>query len=371
MRSTDFTYSHEEDPDHARKPVYTFLRAVTESGYKRHNDGYLKRSLPPVEFEYTEPIVQDTVEEVDPASLENLPVGLDGAAYQWTDLHGEGIPGILSEQGGAWFYKRNLSPIGKYPIEFGPLERVACKPNLALTTGAQFMDLAGDGQPDLVVLDGPTPGLYEHEGWQPFRPFTARLNRDTRDPNLKLVDLDGDGYADALITEDNAFIWHASLAEEGFGPARRVAQALDEEKGPRLVFANGTQSVYLADLSGDGLTDLVRIRNGEVCYWPNLGYGRFGAKVTMDHAPHFDHPDQFDQRRIRLVDIDGTGTTDIIYLHRDGVCLYFNQSGNSWSEPLRVFPRVDDLVSIVPIDLLGNGTACLVWSSPLPGDAGR
>ena len=37
------------------------------------------------------------------------------------------------------------------------------------------MDLAGDGQPDLVVLDGPTPGLYEHddaEGWQPFRPFT-------------------------------------------------------------------------------------------------------------------------------------------------------------------------------------------------------
>ena len=29
---------------------------------------------------------------------------------------------------------------------------------------AQFMDLAGDGQPDLVVLDGPMPGLYEHDG---------------------------------------------------------------------------------------------------------------------------------------------------------------------------------------------------------------
>ncbi len=33
---------------------------------------------------------------------------------------------------------------------------------------------------------------------------------------------------------------------------------------------------------GDGLTDWVRIRNGEVCYWANLGYGRFGAKVTMN-----------------------------------------------------------------------------------------
>ena len=58
----------------------------------------------------------------------------------------------------------------------------------------------------------------------------------------------------------------------------------------------------------------MRIRNGEVCYWPNLGYGRFGAKVTMDDAPWFDAPDQFDQRRIRLADIDGSGTTDIIYL---------------------------------------------------------
>ena len=84
-------------------------------------------------------------------------------------------------------------------------------------------------------------------------------------------------------------------------------------------------------MSGDGLTDLVRIRNGEVCYWPNLGYGRFGAKVTMDNAPWFDDPDQFDHKRIRLADIDGSGTTDIIYLHRDGVRLYFNQSGNGWS----------------------------------------
>ena len=50
----------------------------------------------------------------------------------------------------------------------------------------------------------------------------------------------------------------------------------------------------------------MRIRNGEVCYWPNLGYGRFGAKVTMDNAPWFDHPDQFDQKRIRLADIDGS-----------------------------------------------------------------
>ncbi len=383
VRSTDFTYAYEKDPTSARNPVYSLLNSVTQCGYQHEGAGYLKRSLPPLEFSYSLPQVQEVVEEVDAESLANLPTGLDGDSYQWTDLHGEGVPGILTEQGSGWFYKRNLSPLpvkenGKETVKarFAPVESVPVKPNLALASGAQFMDLAGDGQPDLVVTDGPMAGLYEHdkhESWQPFRPFTAPLNRNLRDPNLRFVDLDGDGHADVLITEDDAFVWHASLAEEGFGPARRVAQALDEEKGPRLVFADGTQSIYLADLSGDGLTDLVRIRNGEVCYWPNLGYGRFGAKVTMDHAPWFDAPDQFDQRRIRLADIDGSGTTDIIYLHRDGVRLYLNQSGNSWSalRELPVFPQVDDLVHIQALDLLGNGTACLVWSSSLPGDARR
>ena len=384
VRSTDFTYSDEVDPTDVRNPVYTFLEVVTQTGYRRNGGGYDTRSLPPVEFEYTEPIVQDAVEQVDPESLEDLPLGLDGSAYRWTDLHGEGIPGILSEQAGAWFYKRNLSPIpdkqsnGSEVVKakFAPLETVALKPNAALSGGAEFIDLAGDGYPDLVVMEEPTPGLYAHdeaEGWEPFRPFASRLNRDLRDPNLKFVDLDGDGHADVLITEDDALVWHPSLAEEGFGPARRVAQALDEENGPRIVFSDGTQSIYLADLSGDGLTDIVRIRNGEVCYWSNLGYGRFGTKLTMDNAPWFDHPDQFDHKRVRLADIDGSGTTDIIYLHRDGVRLYFNQSGNGWSQPhqLKAFPRVDDVVSILPTDLLGNGTACLVWSSSLPGDAQR
>jgi len=116
-----------------------------------------------------------------------------------------------------------------------------------------------------------------------------------------------------------------------------------------------------------------RIRNGEVCYWPNLGYGRFGAKVSMSNAPLFDTPDLFDQKRLRLADIDGSGTTDIVYLGRTQVTLYFNQAGNRWSGPqaLTQFPAPDNVASVATVDLLGNGTACLVWSSPLPGDAGR
>ena len=35
-----------------------------------------------------------------------------------------------------------------------------------------------------------------------------------------------------------------------------MSVALQEATGPHVVFADGTQSVYLADMSGDGLSDL-------------------------------------------------------------------------------------------------------------------
>jgi RHS repeat-associated protein len=377
VRSTDLGYADEVEPPDPRAPIHSFVRSATRCGYRREGPGYVRRSLPPVEFDYSVPVVQGTVQDVEPASLENLPSGLDGAAYRWVDLHGEGVPGLLTEQGGAWYYKRNLSPVSDRAVELAAIERVDRAPILALAGGpGQLLDLLGDGLPDVVAFDGAVPGYHRHdgaEGWEPFRPFPARLSRDTRDPAVRFVDLDGDGRADVLISEDDALVWHPSLGEDGFGPALRVPAALDEETGPRLVFADPEQSVHLADMTGDGLVDLARVRNGEVCYWPNLGHGRFGAKVTMDGAPHLDRPDSFDQRRVRLADVDGSGGVDLVYLGGDGVTLHFNQSGNGWSAGQRVaaFPAVDDVAAIQVVDLLGNGTACLVWSSPLPGHATR
>ncbi|SFV14459.1 SpvB/TcaC N-terminal domain-containing protein [Pseudoduganella namucuonensis] len=387
VRSTDLRYAGDDDPggdpEAARAPVYARLAALTQTGYRRTGGGYDASSLPPLEFAYTAAQLQDRVETLDARSLDNLPTGIDGTSYRWTDLHGEGVPGILSEQAGAWYYKANLAPLQAFETateqgaaRFGRTETVAARPNVSLAGPVQLMDLAGDGQPDVVVLDRDAPGLYEHDGawgWKPFRPFPSVLNRDLRGAQLKFIDLDGDGHADLLITEQDTLVWHAALGEDGYGPGRRVAQALDDSDGPRVVFADGAQSIYLADMSGDGLSDLVRIRNGEVSYWPNLGHGRFGRKVAMRRSPRFDHPDQFDHARIRLADIDGSGTSDLIYLHRDGIRIWFNQCGNGWSAcgTLRSFVPLDNLAHVVPLDLLGNGTTCLVWSSPLPGSAGR
>jgi RHS repeat-associated protein len=374
VRSTEFTYDE--------KPIASFITGVSQSGYVRHGNSYLKKYLPPLEFEYSEAVIGREIREVDPADMENLPYGVEGSAYQWVDLDGEGLSGVFTEQGGGWFYKRNESAItrnpatGAFSARFAPIESVATIPNGSPVTAGhwQFLDIAGDGQVDLVEFDRPLAGFYERtddQDWQAFCAFRSLPTMVWNDPNLKFIDLTGDGHADVLITEDQLFTWYPSLAEEGFGPATRVSVATDEDRGPRIVFADGTQTISLADLSGDGLTDIVRIRNGEVCYWPNLGYGRFGAKVTMDDAPWFDSPDEFDPRRILLADTDGSGTTDIIYLGRNQTRFWFNQAGNRWSKAneLPGFPPVDNIASVTVVDLMGNGTACLVWSSPLPGAA--
>ena len=383
VRSTDFTYT--QPPADPLDAVYSFLNAVSQTGYRRQAGGYLRKSLPPVEFEYTRPSIDATVRDVDLDSLENLPSGVDGEGYQWVDLDGEGASGVLGNQGGAWLYKPNWSPANvqlengapKVLPRFGPAETMRSQPARgASALRGQLVDLAGDGHLDLVEYDGSNPGFYAREddgGWRTFTPFASLPALDWRDPNLRFIDLTGDGFPDLLISENEAFLWMRSLAKAGFGPAQRVQQVLDEEKGPNLVLADGTESIFLADMSGDGLTDLVRIRNGEVCYWPNLGHGRFGAKVIMDHAPRFDADDMFDGRRIRLADIDGSGTTDIVHFGTQGTSLYFNLCGNAWSDAcvLQGFPPVENISTANALDLLGTGTACLTWCSPLPGNSQR
>ena len=173
--------------------------------------------------------------------------------------------------------------------------------------------------------------------------------------------------------EDLALRWYRSRARDGFEPARTVSVPSSEDEGPALVFEDGTQSIFTADMTGDGLADLVRVRNAEVSYWPNRGHGGFGARVVMQRAPVFDAPDRFDPRRVRLADLDGTGPTDVVYLGDSGAVLWFNEAGNGWSEAHRLaaIPRTDDVSNVNVVDLLGAGTQCLVWSSPLARDAGR
>ena len=349
------------------------LEQVVQSGYVRHPDGtYVTRSMPALELDYSRAALHHSIQRASASTIENFPAGFQPDRHEWVDLDAEGVPGLLERVPAAWYYRRNLGG-----------GRLASASAVALTPAAgadavrtQFIDLAGDGQVDLAQFGPPLNGFYERTAdaaWTGLTPFPAAPTLAWHDPNVRFVDLDGDGHADLLITEQDVFHWHQSLGEQGFGPREMVSWAEDEDNGPRLVFADGTSSVYVADMSGDGLPDLVRVRNGAACYWPNLGYGRFGARIDMDNAPTFDAPEGFDQRRIRLADVDGTGVADILYIGVDGIQVYFNAAGNGWTagETLPIHPEPDDVAAVTVIDFLGSGTACLVWPAAGPDGALR
>lgn len=359
--------------EYEENPVASLLQKITGIGHLLQARQYSTESMPTLSLGYSKSPALDELVVQD----SDAPFNLAGNAYEWVDLNSEGLPGVLCEQAGSWFYRHNLSANNfidstSTPVpRFGPLELVDPRPAPSLRSHTtRLADLDASGEVD--VVDDSVRGFYERttaDGWTNFRPFSSWPNVDLSQPGVRFVDLTGDGMADIMVTEDEAFSWYRSMGKEGYEAGRRIFQPHDEEKGPRMVWMDpeSAERIYLSDFSGDGLLDLVRIRNGGICYWPSLGYGLFGDKVTMDNAPWFDHIDQFTHDRLHLTDIDGSGTMDLLYLLASGGAnVYRNQAGNGWSDadPLQSFPQIDSISTVSTVDLLGTGCACLVWTRP-------
>ncbi|MCG8475664.1 MAG: hypothetical protein MI784_09335 [Cytophagales bacterium] len=367
-KSLDLFYN-EEQP-------FSLLEKAQNQGYQwdEGQNRYRRKSVPPFQLNYQQPAWNASAVKISPESAMHAPEGIKDYRYMWVDLFSEGIAGILTEKQGCWHYKSNLGE-----GEFSPASPVSQRPSFrGLNYGrTALMDLEASGEKTLVQLDRRPQGFFKldaEDNWEVFRTFESIPNIDWKSGRLHTLDLNGNGKSDLLLSEDNCLRWYSSLGDKGFSVSQKIVQAIDEEQGPALLFNDESQSVFFADMSGDGLSDILRVRNGETVYWPNLGYGRFGAKVAMENAPLFDAAENFNLRNLRLADIDGSGATDLIYLGKKDFRVWINQSGNAWApspQILESLPVVDNLSDVAVLDFLGTGTGCVVFSSPLPHHKGK
>lgn len=323
------------------------------------------RELPPLEFGYSqfEPQKRDFFplqgRDLPPRSLANPDLEL-------VDLFGNGLPDIL-EMNGTVRYWRNLGN-GKFDLPHSMRDAPA---GLALAdSGVQLIDADGDGRTDLLVttpgLSGYFPlrfgGLWDRRS---FQKYALAPSFNLEDPEVRLVDLDGDGVTDAIRSGTRLECFFNDQHDGWTSDNTRWVERKALEVFPNVNFSN--PRVKWADMSGDGLQDIVLAYGGNIEYWPNLGHGNWGKRIHMKNSPTF--PYDYDPKRILIGDVDGDGLADIVYVDDRKVTLWINQSGNGWSGPITIqgTPPVSDMDAVRLADMLGAGISGVLWSTDANG----
>lgn len=349
--------------DYSESPSLTTLKTAQQVAYEA--DGTL-RSLPPLAFSWqTFPLA--SAESASWQPRDDMGKLSPQQPWQMVDLRGEGLAGILYQDSGAWWYREPVRQSGDddNAVTWATARPLPSIP--ALREGGMLLDLDGDGYLEWVVTAPGVAGCYAQtpeQAWQRFTPLSA-LPVEYRHPQMEMADLTGEGLADMLLIGPKSVRLYSGSGS-GWKKARTVMQA-DGITLP-VPGTNARIMVAFSDMAGSGEQHLTEIKASGVRYWPNLGHGRFGTPVTV---PGFSQPAaSFNPAQLCLADVDGSGTTDLIYVRGDHLLVWLNQSGNSFAGPLRIaLPagvRYDNTCQLQVADIQGLGVSSLVLSVPHP-----
>ena len=362
VRTYRLIYLDQRDLPVERLPLnaVSLLSQVQVEGH----DGGRRESLPPLEFGYT--AFEPTRRRYQPFTGPVPERSLGHPEYELVDLFGNGLPDIMQVNGSVRFW-RNLGG-GQFDLvrtmeDAPPLVHLG-------DAGVQLADADGDGRMDLLVLDGVRDGYYPLSfdgGWdrRTFVPYTRAPSVNLDAPDVRLMDLDGDGVTDALRTGPQLELYYSD-PERGWSELE-VRERINSDSFPNVSFED--PRVKLGDMTGDGLTDMVLIHGGRVEYWPYRGYGRWDRCVAMRNSPQFEdaafYPGiGYDPKRLLVGDVDGDGVADLVYVASGHITVWINQGGNSWSDPVVIYgtPPVTDATAVRLVDMLGTGTAGILWT---------
>jgi hypothetical protein len=208
------------------------------------HDGALSQELPPLEFDYTR--FEPTKRKFFPVAGAELPaLSLANPALEQAGLFGNGLPDIL-EMNGTVRYWRNLGN-GTFDR---PREMRDAPAGLQLADpGVQLIDADGDGRVDLLVttdtLSGYFPlrfgGVWDRRSFQRYK---TAPSFNLEDPEVKLVDLDGDGVTDALRS-GTRFECFFNDAEQGWIRTRQVERGRTLDVFPNVNFSDPLAYAHL------------------------------------------------------------------------------------------------------------------------------
>ncbi|MFO1498527.1 MAG: SpvB/TcaC N-terminal domain-containing protein [Verrucomicrobiota bacterium] len=353
IRSWDFGYVLAEGSG------VSLLSQVVLTSHGPTADGTGDVRRPPIQFQYTsfDP-KQYRVQWMDSEGAP--PPGLEEPDVALVSMDDAPLPGILINRGGSEYYWPNRGN-GRWGMP-QPVRSAPATASFA-RAGVAFVDMDGSGDADLLVTaDDQGHGYYENrrrQGWGGFVAFprNRRNSPPWTDPTLRLLDADGNGVVDAMTSQRRAFVWWRNGGRNGWDDP-----ALIPKSDPDLLQVDlNDPDIHLADMTGDGLPDIVRVRSGSVEYWPNLGRGRFGQRILMRQAPRIRRTPN---DALLLVDLDGDGCAELVHWFRDGLVICQNRNGEQFAEPVLIQGLPEPIAGTVrAMNLEGQAGAGLVWNS--------
>ena len=169
-----------------------------------------------------------------------------------------------------------------------------------LSMDAALGDVDGDGDLDVIVANEFRPNiLLINDGEAGFTDGSSRLPRANRDSeDIGLADFDGDGDLDVIVVSEDDRI-NELYFNDGMG------RFTDE--GVRLPVTGTSNGVVVADVSGDGVPDILIGNNGRNALLVGDGAGGFVDETTTRLPPLEDVTQD-----LELGDADGDGDLDVL-----------------------------------------------------------
>ena len=292
------------------------------------------------------------------------PLGYGSPRAELVDWDGDGLPDLLEI--GTRGRTRLWPNLGE--LTWGRPRAVADLPGYGSGTAAiAFADLDGDGAADLVRADVPIAGYVPRDPGRGFqRPVSWRSAPAPAPsaPTVRMADLDGDGVVDLLSSSPTGLAIYYRRDPAGWASHPEI---IPKATAPVADLAD--PHVFVADMTGDGSPDLVRVDGGGVTYWPYLGEGQWDGPVVMTNPPAIGN--RLVPGRTFLIDLDGDGCADLLQLDGDRVRCWINRSGSAFGSALDIGPVPTARMSQIRVaDLSGTGLPGIVWSMPAGATTG-
>ena len=290
------------------------------------------------------------------------------------DINGDALPDVINTRNNRHvFYTNQLNLDGTQSFSQGRTSELVQANGYDLSNPKiQVFDVNGDGFSDIVDYSGPSYLKNLGEGdWAESNSliggstlgddvFLDSVGGDggTLD-NLRFFDYDNDKHIDLIYATEEFTQIFRTLPSGG----TELVDGVDQVSAANSFGLGFEEGLQLADMNGDGLQDLVSIEVGALRYRIYKGHGKWEPLQSIN-LPELtlDLKDE-----VYLEDINGDSLSDLIIVYNNELRYNLNSNGSAFSQWFTInevngerVPSINE-VTVLFADMNANGSTDVVW----------